>query len=94
MMEAKLITYSIKHLSIAEQNQLRKKLNGHNDRSHGGRYRYRRKGLLDEIKHIKPNRSTIIAPKEEANRIIQLLKKYNAQITSYTIQITEKEFNK
>jgi len=93
-MEAKLIAYSLKHLSIAEQNQLRKKLNGHNDQSHGGKYQYRRKGLLDGVMHIKPSRSTIITPKEEANKIIQLLKKHKTKITSYTIQIAKTEFNK
>lgn len=93
-MKAKLIAYSLKHLSIAEQNQLRKKLNGHNDQSHGGKYQYRRKGLLDEIMHIKPNRSTIIAPKEEANKITRLLKKYKAKITSYPIQIARTQFSK
>lgn len=93
-MEAKIITYSVNHLSIAQQNQLRKKLNGHNDRSHGGRYKYRRRGLLDQIRHIKPNRSTIIAPKKEADDIIQLLRKYKAKIESYNIQITRTEFSK
>lgn len=93
-MEAKIITYSVNHLSIAQQNQLRKGLNGHNDTSHGGKYSYRRKGLLDDILHIKPNRSTIIAPKAEAKKIIQLLKKYNAKMASFNIQIAGNEFNK
>lgn len=93
-MEAKIITYSVKNLSIAEQNQLRKKLNGHNDRSHGGKYKYRRKGLLDQIVHLKPNRSTIIARKEEASKVIQLLKKHKAEILSYNIQIARTEFDK
>ena len=93
-MEAKIITYSANHLSIAQQNQLRKKLNGHNDRSHGGRYKYRRRGLLDQIRHIKPNRSTIIAPKKEAEDIIKLLRQFQAKIESYNIQIARTEFSK
>ena len=93
-MQAKIITYIIGHLSIAEQNQFRKKLIGHNDRSHGGKYNYRRIVLLDKIKHIKPNRGTIIAPAKEADEIIRLLKDYNAKTVYYDIQISEKEFNK
>lgn len=92
-MQAKIITYSIGHLSIAEQNQLRKRLNGHNDRSHGGKYKYRRDGILDKIKHIKPNRGTIIAPIKEAEGIIKLLKKYNSKIVSYNIQIARTAFS-
>lgn len=91
-MKAKIVTYSVKHLSIPKQNQLRKSLNGHTDRSHGGKYQYRRKGLLDQINHIKPNRSTVIAPTKEANQIIKLLKQYSAKIISYNIQIAKSEF--
>lgn len=91
-MKAKIITYSVKHLPISEQNQLRKSLNGHTDRSHGGKYKYRRDGLLDKIKHIKPNRSTVIAPVKEANQIIRLLKQYSAKILSYNIQIAKRAF--
>ncbi len=93
-MQAKIITYGISHLSIAEQNQLRKRLNGHNDRSHGGAYKYRREGLLDKIKHLKPNRGTIIAPAKEAEGVLKLLKNHNAKTTYYDIQISESEFNK
>lgn len=93
-MQAKIITYAIGHLSIADQNQLRKRLNGHNDRSHGGEYKYRREGLLDKIRHIKPNRGTIIAPAKEAEEVLKLLNNYNAKITYYDIQISGSEFKK
>lgn len=93
-MQAKIITYTIRHLSVAEQNQLRKRLNGHNDRSHGGEYKYRREGLLDKIRHIKPNRGTIIAPKKEAEEMLNLLKNYNAKIIYYDIQISGLKFKK
>ena len=93
-MKAKIIIYSVKNLDIADQNKIRRELIGHTDRSHGGKYQYRRKGILEGIKHIKPNRSTIIAPENEANKIIELLKKYNVEVAYYNIQITQKEFNK
>ena len=93
-MKAKIIAYTIKHLTIAQQNQIRIQLNGHNATSHGGKYNYRLKGLLDKINHIKPSRSTIIAPTKEAEQIIELLKKHDAKITTYNIQIEKKEFKK
>jgi len=93
-MKAKIIAYTIKHLTAAHQNQLRVQLNGHNDTSHGGKYKYRRKGLLDKITNIKPSRSTIIAPTKEAEQILELLKKYNAKMAQYDIQIDKKEFKK
>ncbi len=93
-MKAKLITYSMTKLSCAEQNQLRIKLIGHNDTSHGGKYKYRRKGLLDELKHIKPSRNTIILPTKEANEIIKLLQDFKAEINQYDIELSKKYFLK
>lgn len=93
-MKAKIIAYIIKHLTTAQQNQLRVQLIGHNDTSHGGRYKYRRKGLLDKIIHIKPSKSIIIAPERESQQILSLLKTHHAKITEYKIQIDKKEFKK
>lgn len=91
-MKAKLITYSMTEQPISAQNQLRKQLIGHNDTSHKGKYKYRRKGLLDKILHLKPSKSTIIAPIEESQKIIKILNKYKAKIKTYSIEINESEF--
>ena len=93
-MKAKIIIYSTKNLDISEQNKIRRELIGHTDRSHGGKYKYRREGILEKIRHLKPNRGTIIAPEKEANKIIELLNKYKVILKKYNIQITQKEFNK
>lgn len=93
-MKAKLITYSLVKRPISEQNQFRKELNGHNDVSHHGRYKYRRNGLLDEIPHIKPSRSTLIVSTKESAKILGVLKKYNAEAKIFDIQINKFEFKK
>lgn len=93
-MEAKLIVYSAAKQTIAAQNQLRKQLNGHNDTSHGGIYKYRRPGILDNTPHIKPSKGTIIVPKKEAEEIINTLKKHQAKIEIYDIQINKSVFKK
>jgi len=90
-MKARLITYTISKQSISVQNQLRKQLIGHNDTSHKGKYKYRRNGLLDKIRHLKPSKNTIIAPLNESEQIIKLLNKYNATIRIYDIQIKESD---
>ena len=48
-----------------------------------------RKGLLDEIPHIKinPIRTAIVAGKENSNRITNFLKKYNAAIYTRKIEL-------
>jgi len=90
-MKARLITYTISKQPISVQNQIRKQLIGHNDTSHKGKYKYRRNGLLDKIPHLKPSKSTIIAPLKESEQIIKLLNKYNATIKIYDIQIKESD---
>ena len=93
-MRAKLIIYSAAKQSSVEKNELRVKLNGYYDVSHGGKYRYWRKGLLDSVSHIKPSRGTIIAPLKEADKILKLLRKCKAKIKTYDIEIKKSEFKK
>ncbi len=93
-MKAKLITYTTKGQSIPQQNQLRMKLNGQTSTSHKGKYTFHRKGLLETMTHIKPNRGSIIAPLKNSEIIIKLLKKYKAKIKVYEITINKSEFKK
>lgn len=93
-MKAKLITYLMSKQPISVKNQLRKELIGHNDTSHKGKYKYRRKGLLDKIPHLKPSKNTIIAPLNESRQIIKLLNRHNAIIKTYSLEIKESEFKK
>ncbi len=92
-MDAQLITYSVGNKSTAIQNQLRMKLNGQTSTSHKGKYTFHRKGILEEIKYIRPSRGTLIIPLSESKKVIQLLKKYKAKIKIYDISIKKSFFN-
>ena len=52
-MKAKVIFYSQKEIKPAEKTKFKKELPGHNDSSHGGRYKYKIQGILG------PNKSTL-----------------------------------
>ena len=93
-MKAKLVVWSAAKQSSIEKNELRVKLNGYYDVSHGGKYRYWRKGLLDSVSHIKPSRGTIIAPLKEADKILKLLRKCKVKIKTYDIEIKKSEFRR
>lgn len=86
-MNAKIITYCIAHKSASIRSKLNRELNGYKDISHGGRYKYIRKGLLGCIIHRKPARNTIIAASEPAKMIIKLLKEFDAKINTINIKI-------
>jgi hypothetical protein len=60
-------------------NQFCKKFYGQETSSHGGQYRYRRKGLLDNIQHVKLIGGVIIVSSENADKVMQFLKDYNAE---------------
>ena len=92
-MDAQLITYSLGDKSTAIQNQLRMKLIGQTSTSHRGKYKFHRKGLLEEIKHIKPSRGTMIIPLNKSKKVIQLLRKYKAKIKIYDISIKKSSFD-
>lgn len=60
-------------------NQFCKKFYGQNTSSHGGKYQYRRQGLLDNIPHIKLIGGVIIVTKDFTEKVIGFLKEYNAE---------------
>jgi hypothetical protein len=60
-------------------NQFCKKFYGQETSSHGGKYRYKRKGLLDNIPHIKLIGGVVIVSSENADKLMQFLKDYDAE---------------
>jgi hypothetical protein len=80
MMGKILIFHFPKKTNQKNLNQFCKKFYGQNTSSHGGKYRYRRKGLLDTIPHIKLIGGVLIVSTENADKIIQFLKDYGAEL--------------
>lgn len=93
-MRAKVIFYSQKEISPKERTKFKKELSGHNDASHGGRYRYRIKGLLDTVHYLKPANAALILKKEDCNQAINLMKKYSINYKVYDIKVPVSEFMK
>ena len=57
-----------------------KKLYGQNTSSHGGKYRYRRKGLLDQVPSSRLIRGVIIVRKRDKKKILDLLEVFEAEV--------------
>ncbi len=60
-------------------NQFCKTFYGQNTSSHGGKYRYRRQGLLDNIPHIKLIGGVIIVKKDSADKVINFLRGFDIE---------------
>ena len=90
-MEGKIICYNIKSSNLQRKDidKFLRELVGHNDKSHRGRYTYRKRGLLDDIANIKPVRSVIVVSNKNFPRIENILKKY--AINAYIRDILLKE---
>lgn len=93
-MKAKVIFYSQKKIKPKERTKFKKEFAGHNDSSHGGRYKYKIKGLLDKIQHIKPANAALILKKEDCKKAISLMKKHSIDYVTYNIEIPASQFTK
>ena len=80
MMIGSIIVFRFKEKTEQKSiNQFCKKFYGQNTSSHGGKYRYRRQGLLDNIPHIKLIGGVIIVAKNSAGKLIDFLREYNTE---------------
>lgn len=91
-MKAKIIFYSQKQILPKARTMFKKELAGHNDASHGGKYKYRRKGLLDSISYIKPCHAALIIKDKDAGKIINLIERYGIPYQIYNLEVKLKDF--
>jgi hypothetical protein len=90
-MNAKLICYTLGKLNHTKRSAFKRKLNGFVDVSNNGGYKYKRNGILQEIQHFSPIRSVLIVKDKDKDRIIQLLKEYQAIHYCFDIKIPENQ---
>jgi hypothetical protein len=63
------------------------KLYGQDTRTHHGKYTYHKRGLLEEIPHIRLIRGVIIVRRQDAPRVEAFLKEYKAEYFIRTIEL-------
>ncbi len=59
--------------------------------SHRGRYVYRRKGLLDEIPHVRLIRGVIIVRTEDAKRVVAFFEGFHADVHVRRVELTPED---
>ena len=84
-----LICYSLGNINHDVRSAFKRELMGYVDKSNNGMYEYQRKGLLDNIPHIKPAKGVIIVKGRDSNRVKRLLRKYKAKVKSFDIDIKQ-----
>lgn len=95
-MKGKIICYNFKasNLSRGDMDQFLREIAGHNDKSNYGKYSYRKRGLLDDLPHIKPVRSVIVVSRNESISLINLIRRYKIDAYIRDIILTKEDINK
>jgi hypothetical protein len=68
-------------------NVFTQKLYGQDTRTHHGKYAYHKRGLLEEMPHIRLIRGVIIVKRQDAPRLEAFLKEYGAEYYIRTIEL-------
>lgn len=72
--------------SQAVMNRFVQKFYGQDTSSHKGKYQHHKRGLLEDIAHIRLVRGVIILKEVDLERVLSFLKEYDAEV--YTRDIT------
>jgi hypothetical protein len=66
---------------------------GQETSSHHGKYKYRRKGILNDIPHNKLIRGVIILKSEDASKVMDFLQKQSAIYHTRIVEFSEEDCN-
>ena len=88
-MEGTLIAFRLATYDKNKASELVKRLYGQRTSSHGGTYVYRRKGLLDEIPHVRLIRGVVIVRQTDQGRVLALLRSLRAEVHARRVELTK-----
>jgi hypothetical protein len=91
-MRGKIVVYRVyRGTNATERNLFCQHFFGQETSSHQGKYRYRRKGLLDHIPHRKLIRGVLIIPSEYSAEVVEFLDRYNAEVYVREVVLTSED---
>ena len=89
--EGTLIAFRLASYDKDQASELVKRLYGQRTSSHGGKYVYRRKGLLDEIPHVRLVRGVVIVRTADTKRVVEFLTNLGAEVQVRTVELTKED---
>jgi len=91
-MKGKLIAFRVfRNTDVATTNRFCQKFYGQDTSSHGGKYRHHKKGLLEDIPHVKLIRSVIIVSTRDVDKVIRFLREFNAEVHVREVTLTPED---
>ena len=79
-MNSVIISYTLEKTEPHQKLLIHRALYGYDDFSNNGKYRYKRKGLIEAYSGKKLNRGVFIIPMKFKDKVIPLLKKNKAKL--------------
>ena len=80
-----------KHTDTRTTNKFCQKFYGQDTYSHGGKYFHHKRGLLEDVPHVKLIRSVIIVSTKHADRIIEFLRDFGAEVHVRDVTLTPED---
>ncbi len=79
-MEGTLVAFRLKRYDKNAASELVRRLYGQRTSSHGGKYAYWRRGLLDDIPYVRLIRGVIIVHTDDAKQVMDFLQDLHAEV--------------
>ena len=92
-MEATRIAFRLASYDRDTTSELVKRLYWQRTSSHGRAYAVRRKGLLDEIPHVRWTRGAVIVWTTDAGRDVRLLEEIGAEVHARRVERTRDDWD-
>jgi hypothetical protein len=86
-MKAKLFAYDLSKLSQYQKVRVNRALFGYIDNSNKNSYHYRRKGVIEDIPHLKISKGVIIVRDQDKEKISSILKEYKVKYLILNVMI-------
>jgi hypothetical protein len=80
MQELSIISYDLRKCTRTERSSIQRAINGFVDYSFNQKYKYKRKGLIEEIPNIYLNNGVVIVLSKDTSKITSILKKNKAKV--------------
>ncbi len=88
-MEGILLAFRLERYDKNVASELVRRLYGQRTSSHGGKYTYWRRGLLDDIPYVRLIRGVIIVRTEDTEQVVDLLKGFGAEVNRRRVELTK-----
>jgi len=97
-MQAKLVVFQVyknkqKNFTntLTTLNRFVQKFYGQDATSHGGKYKHHRRGLLEDIPHIRLIRGVVIVREVDLEGVVDFLNQYNAELWVWDIMLSPED---